>query len=67
MQKLNQGKKTGHQKHQLAYQEHSCTAPTGEMGRRRRDGTHLPQKIIQYRVKWRMQKMDTQFLNSIKQ
>jgi hypothetical protein len=37
------------------------------MGRRRRDGNHSPQKIIQYRIQWEMKKMDTQSLTSTKQ
>jgi hypothetical protein len=37
------------------------------MGRRRRDGNHSPQKIIQYRIQWEMKKMDTQLLTSTKQ
>jgi hypothetical protein len=32
--KLNQGKKSGNQIHQLAYQKYSGTAPSGAMGRR---------------------------------
>jgi hypothetical protein len=43
-QKLNQEKKTGNQNHQLAYQEHSCTGPSGAIGRRRRYGNHSPHK-----------------------
>jgi hypothetical protein len=43
-QKLNQGKKTDNQNDELAYQEHSHTAPSGEMGRRVRDGNHSLQK-----------------------
>jgi hypothetical protein len=42
--KLNKGKKTGNQNHELAYQEHSGTAPSEVMGRRRRNGNHSPQK-----------------------
>jgi hypothetical protein len=42
-QKLNQGKKSGNENHQLAYQEHSFIAPRGVMGRRR-DGNYSPQK-----------------------
>jgi hypothetical protein len=37
------------------------------MGRRRKDGNHSPQKIIQYRIQWEMKKMDTQFFISRKQ
>jgi hypothetical protein len=44
-QKLNQGKKSYNQNHLLAYQKHSCTAPSGAMGRR--DGNHSSQKKIQ--------------------
>jgi hypothetical protein len=43
-QKLNQGKKSGNQIHQLAYQKHSCTAPTRETRKRRRDGNPSPPK-----------------------
>jgi hypothetical protein len=39
-QKLNHGKENRQLKHQLAYQEHNCTAPSGVMGRTRRDGNH---------------------------
>jgi hypothetical protein len=42
-QKLNQGRKSVDQIHQLAYQKHSYTAPSGAMGRKR-DGNHSPQK-----------------------
>jgi hypothetical protein len=38
------GKKTGDQKHQQAYQEHSCSVPSGVMGRRKSDGNHSPPK-----------------------
>jgi hypothetical protein len=37
------------------------------MGRRRRDGNHSPQNIIQYRIKWEMKKIDTHFLTSTNQ
>jgi hypothetical protein len=43
-QKLNQGKKSGNQTHQLAYQKYNCTAQSRAMGRRRRYGDHSPQK-----------------------
>jgi hypothetical protein len=43
-QKINQGKKSGNQIHQLSYQKYSCTAPSEAMGRRRRDGNYSPQK-----------------------
>jgi hypothetical protein len=49
-QKLNQGKKSGNQIHQLAYQKYGGTAPHGAMGRRRRDGNHSSQKKIPYRI-----------------
>jgi hypothetical protein len=42
-QKLNQGMKSGNQIHQLAYQKHSCTAPSGAI-RIRMDGNHSLQK-----------------------
>jgi hypothetical protein len=42
--KVNQGKKSGNQTHQLAYQKYSCTAQSRAMGRRRRYGDHSPQK-----------------------
>jgi hypothetical protein len=35
--------KSGHINHQLANQKHSCTAPSGLMGRRR-DGNKYPLK-----------------------
>jgi hypothetical protein len=47
MQKLNQGKTSSNQIHQLVWQKYSGTAPSGAMGRRR-DGKQYPQKIIQY-------------------
>jgi hypothetical protein len=52
------------------------------MGRKRKDGNHSPQNnnnnnnnyyyyyyciIIKYRIQWEMNKMDTQFLISMKQ
>jgi hypothetical protein len=42
--KLNQGKKLDNQIHQLAYQKYGGIAPSGMMGRRRRDGNHTSQK-----------------------
>jgi hypothetical protein len=36
--------KSRERNHQLAYQEHSCTAPSGVMGRRRRDRHYSPPK-----------------------
>jgi hypothetical protein len=42
--KIKSGEKSGNQNHQLAYQKHTCIAPTGTMGRRRRDGNYSPQK-----------------------
>jgi hypothetical protein len=37
------------------------------IGRRRRDGNHTPQKIIQWRIQWKMKKTDTWFLTPTKQ
>jgi hypothetical protein len=37
------------------------------MGKRRRDGTTLLKKIIQYGIQWELKKMDTQFLTPTKQ
>jgi hypothetical protein len=37
------------------------------MGRRRRDGNHCPQKIIQYRIQWEMKTVDIQLLTTTEQ
>jgi hypothetical protein len=37
------------------------------MGIRKRDENHCPQKAIQYKIQWKMKKIDTQFLTSTKQ
>jgi hypothetical protein len=68
-QKLNQGKKSGNQTHQLAYQKYNCTAQSRAMGRRRRYGDHSPQKKkkTQYRIQWKVKKMETQSLTSTNQ
>jgi hypothetical protein len=36
------------------------------MGRRRRDGNHSPQKIIQYRIQREMKKIDTLLVTTTK-
>jgi SET domain-containing protein len=37
------------------------------MVRRRRDRNHSPKNVIQYRIRWKMKKIDTQFLTPTKQ
>jgi hypothetical protein len=37
------------------------------MGRRRKDGNHSSQNIIQFKIQREMKKMDTQFLTPTKQ
>jgi hypothetical protein len=39
--------KENRQNHKLAYQEHSCTAPRGVMGRWKRDGNHSSEKKME--------------------
>jgi hypothetical protein len=53
------GKKNRQLNHQLAYHEHSCTAPREAIGRKRRDGNHSPQKNNSIQDSQEMKKTDT--------